>query len=243
VAAETGRRVKRMLLRQGLIVAQPHENDTDAPPRHALVRYAGVLAPASKWRPLVVPAAPAKACEHDWPQARAPAAGDVPATRNTQPKPIDASAGAAPPAPTPPHPSGSALPATRATNPFAYVDNAKPQPTGPGKLRGRRSTSYIDWASLMKRSMNIDVLACPKCHHGRMRPIADITDQEVIDKIMTHLRLPLVPEVLGDGAVVYDITGEPVLDRGWRPDGSDRGTTERGPPHDWEGIDAPAPDG
>jgi hypothetical protein len=76
-----------------------------------------------------------------------------------------------------------------------------------------------------------------------MRPIADITDQEVIDKIMTHLRLPLVPEVLGDGAVVYELTGELVLDQGWRPDGSDCGTTEPGPPHDWDGIDPPAPTG
>ena len=88
--------------------------------------------------------------------------------------------------------------------------------------------------------MGIDVLACPKCEHGRMRPIADITDREVINKIMQHLRLPLVPEVLADGAVVYDITGEPVLDDGWRPDG---GAWERGPPADWEGIDRPAPDG
>ena len=132
---------------------------------------------------------------------------------------------------------------TGSLNPFAHVDNTKPRPTWPGKFRGRRSTSYIDWATLMKRSMGLDVLACPKCHHGRMRPIADITEREVIDKIMTHLRLPLVPEVLGDGAVVYDITGAPVLEPDWRPHDSDHITTERGPPHDWDGIDAPAPDG
>ena len=74
-----------------------------------------------------------------------------------------------------------------------------------------------------------------------MRAIANITDREVINKIMRHLRLPLVPEVLADGAVVYDITGEPVLEPGWSPDDTGHSRGGRGPPHDWDGIDEPAP--
>jgi len=61
------------------------------------------------------------------------------------------------------------------------------------KFRGRRSTSYIDWASLMKRSMGIDVLSCPKCE-ARMQPVAVITQREVIDKILVHLRLCVVTD-------------------------------------------------
>jgi hypothetical protein len=59
---------------------------------------------------------------------------------------------------------------------------------------------------------------------------------------MHHLRLPLFPAVLTDGAVVYDITGEPMLEQGSRPDDSGHGNRERGPPHDWDGIDEPAPE-
>jgi len=101
------------------------------PPRHALVRYSGVLAPASKWRRMVVPAAPEKPCEHEQPQRDAAAA----------------------PTAKPAHPSGPALPSTRSVNRFAQVDNTKPPRSGFDKFRGRRSTPYIDWATLMKRSM------------------------------------------------------------------------------------------
>jgi hypothetical protein len=95
---------------------------------------------------------------------------------------------------------------------------------------GRRSTSYIDWPSLMLRSYDIDVLQCPTCDGGRMRVIAAITDHDIIEKILTHLRLPLEPEILSDGyTVAYDITGQPLID-------SDLGQNEeqrqRGPPMD-----------
>lgn len=46
--------------------------------------------------------------------------------------------------------------------------------------------------------------------------MVDIVDRKVIDKIMQHLRQPLLPEVLADGAVVYDITA----------------------PSEWDGIDS-----
>ncbi len=58
--------------------------------------------------------------------------------------------------------------------------------------------------------MNVDVLECPRCQ-GRMKPIAVIQEREVIEKILTHLRMPLTPEPLRDGTVTYDVTGEPIL--------------------------------
>jgi len=106
------------------------------------------------------------------------------------------------------------------------------------KFRGRTSTSYIDWATLMRRGLGIDVLDCPKCHK-RMAPVAVIEQEEVCSKILTHLKLPLRPEALSDGAVVYDVTGDPVLDVGeWQQEG---GRRTRAPPCGWDGIDPPSP--
>lgn len=75
-----------------------------------------------------------------------------------------------------------------------------------------------------------------------MKPVAVITEPEVIRKILVHLRLPLRPELLDDRAtVVYDVTGEPVLDERWRPGGDGEWGTERGPPCEWDSVDAPSP--
>ena len=49
----------------------------------------------------------------------------------------------------------------------------------------------------MKHSMGIDVLSCPRCQ-GRLKPIGLITEQEVSEKILVHLNLPLRPEQLHD---------------------------------------------
>jgi hypothetical protein len=51
------------------------------------------------------------------------------------------------------------------------------------------ATPRIDWASLMRRSMNVDVLECPKCH-GRLRVLAVITELVPVQKILSHLGLP-----------------------------------------------------
>ena len=41
----------------------------------------------------------------------------------------------------------------------------------------------------MRRSMNVDVLECPKCH-GRLRVLAVITELVPVQKILSHLGLP-----------------------------------------------------
>ena len=71
-----------------------------------------------------------------------------------------------------------------------------------------------------------------------MQPVAVLTERDVIEKIMSHLKLPLQPEQLEDGAVVYDVTSEPVLEAERTEDEAFR---SRGPPCEWDGIDAPAP--
>lgn len=84
----------------------------------------------------------------------------------------------------------------------------------------------------------IDVLDCPKCHK-RMTPVAVIEQEEVCSKILTHLKLPLRPEEMSDGAVVYDVTDDPIHE--WDGRTQERGRRTRAPPCDWDGIDPPSP--
>jgi hypothetical protein len=51
---------------------------------------------------------------------------------------------------------------------------------------------YFAWADLLRRVFAIDVLACPNCG-GRLRLLATIEDRAVVEKILTHLGLPVDP--------------------------------------------------
>jgi hypothetical protein len=48
----------------------------------------------------------------------------------------------------------------------------------------------MSWACLLKRVFAIDVELCPLCG-GRLQIIAAIVDPQVIEKILTHLSLPV----------------------------------------------------
>ena len=170
------------------------------PPKIPSVRYSGVLAPASPWRASVVPTARQTACAHaasnhakvDRPDAHPRRSVSDPSKTARSTKP----AVSQPASRGPTDPTLVQQPSSRAT-----------APSSQDKFRGRRSTSYVDWATLMKRSMGIDVLECPKCS-ARMQPIAVITEKEVIERILSHLRLPLRPVVGEDDTTVFcDVTG------------------------------------
>jgi hypothetical protein len=47
-----------------------------------------------------------------------------------------------------------------------------------------------DWAALLQRCFSADVLACPRCHIGRMQRIAWITKVDAIRKILHAVGLP-----------------------------------------------------
>ena len=50
------------------------------------------------------------------------------------------------------------------------------------------------WAELMRRSLGLDVLACPSCG-GTLQLIALIEDPAVIQRVLRHLGLPTeIPE-------------------------------------------------
>ncbi len=50
----------------------------------------------------------------------------------------------------------------------------------------------VDWATLLRRSLSVDVLECPMCH-GRLRVLAVITEPEPIQRILSHLGMPTEP--------------------------------------------------
>jgi hypothetical protein len=50
----------------------------------------------------------------------------------------------------------------------------------------------VDWATLLRRSLSVDVLEGPKCH-GRLRVVAAITEREPVQRILAHLGLLTEP--------------------------------------------------
>jgi hypothetical protein len=55
-------------------------------------------------------------------------------------------------------------------------------------IRPRR----LDWASLLQRVYDVDVLKCPRCD-GRLEVIAAISDPDTLRRILDHLGLPSAP--------------------------------------------------
>ena len=51
-----------------------------------------------------------------------------------------------------------------------------------------RRTSRIDWATLLRRTFGLDVLACCKCR-GRMKAIACISEPALFRKILAAMKL------------------------------------------------------
>jgi hypothetical protein len=67
-------------------------------------------------------------------------------------------------------------------------DQPRPPPEGGHYVRPR----HFAWADLLRRTFEIDVLACPDCG-GRLRLLATIEDPELMGKILRHLELPVNP--------------------------------------------------
>jgi hypothetical protein len=47
----------------------------------------------------------------------------------------------------------------------------------------------VDWATLVRRSLSVDVRECPKCH-GRLRVVAVINEREPVRRILAHPGMP-----------------------------------------------------
>jgi hypothetical protein len=176
-----------------------------APPRYPLVRYAGVLGPRSSWRKDVVPrprecprpvrdeATAAAPCGHSPRAAPETTSGEAPSTPAPTPRRTTETAAPAP-TPKPDQAAAMAILAPVATGPGDAV------PLAPNVLSVRHwerlmggalyaATSRVDWARLLRRTFDVDVLQCPRCH-GRLRVLAVITEREPVERILAHLGLP-----------------------------------------------------
>jgi hypothetical protein len=165
------------------------------PPRYPLVRFHGVLGPRSSWRRDVVPRPPAAApaCER---AATATRGHREPAAAGTETRTGPR------PAATPPKEKAPGKPAAL-TPPVA----SQPQGPAPGEVirltpsvisvaHGQRlhdgallaASPYVDWASLLRRTFEVDVLACAHCG-GRLRVLSVITEPGPVRRILEHLGL------------------------------------------------------
>ncbi len=138
------------------------------PPRHPLIRFHGVFAPHSSWRAGVVP--------HPAPEV-APGACRSAGQSPTSPWRL----------------------ATPAGEVEAPIVSSRPERAS--VLEQARDGEHlcdpgsrIPWAELLKRTHDIDALACP-CG-GRLQFIAVITDHEVARDLLESLGLPSAPPPL-----------------------------------------------
>jgi hypothetical protein len=183
-----------------------------APPRYPLVRYAGVLGPRSAWRKDVVPQ----------PRERQPACdgavvdppGDDASGPRAKPKKGDSSKREDFAPRSAYRPNETAGSEQQTGGGAAVIKLALDVVAGPGDLIALApnilsvrhwdrllggalyaATTRVDWASLLRRSLDVDVLQCPKCQ-GRLRVLAVITEREPVRHILAHLGLPTDPPPL-----------------------------------------------
>jgi hypothetical protein len=70
----------------------------------------------------------------------------------------------------------------------------RPAPEAPPEVASPRGR--IDWAGLLKRVFQVDVLECVRCP-GRLRVLAYLTDRAAVRQILGHLGLPMDPPPRG----------------------------------------------
>ena len=71
------------------------------------------------------------------------------------------------------------------------------------------ATPRMDWARLLRRSLDVDVLKCPKCD-GRLRVLAAVTERASVSRILAHIGVPTeAPEVARARDPTDDVEGEP----------------------------------
>jgi hypothetical protein len=60
----------------------------------------------------------------------------------------------------------------------------------------------IDWANLLRRTFDVDVLACRKCH-GRLRVLSEVTDPAMVRLALESLGLPRISGRLAPVCTAY----------------------------------------
>lgn len=180
------------------------------PPRYPLLRYAGALGPRSSWRRDVVPRAPAaKLCEKQAapePVTRDPRGPREPGTAATREPELRAAQSDGAPrekpsgAPTPSLSVPRVSDAPGGGGARAAADAAGGQLLTPNVLAVKHwerllggalyaATPRLDWASLLRRSFDVDVLACSACG-GRLRVLGEVTEPARVRLVLESLGMP-----------------------------------------------------
>ncbi len=156
------------------------------PPRHPLVRFHGVLAPHSSWRRFVVPAPPAS---HPLSDRHRCTSGERTTADPKNTSPLQAStANPVRDVSTTPRASAAGPPAPGVGDGVLQVapnviSVAHWQRIHDGALLA--ASPYVDWALLLQRNFEVDVLRCAKCG-GRLRVLSVITDREAVRRVLRH---------------------------------------------------------
>ncbi len=177
------------------------------PPRYPLVRFHGALAPRSSWRRHVVPKPPAtrRACDRNVADGGVAAGRVKKPTKKTTKEKAARNGENATGAPIAGLVHGESNAPTPAGGPAAVFELPPPACRDAVQLipnvislgHWRRlhdgallaSSPYVDWAALLRRTFEVDVLACPKCN-GRLRVLAVITGPQPVRQILEHLGQP-----------------------------------------------------
>jgi hypothetical protein len=166
-----------------------------APPRYPLVRYAGVLGPRNAWRKDIVPKPRERRPECN--PARRDLSGEDTARQRAKPNNGEV---AAPRSLRPSETRGLARQDSGGAATTALMPNAVARPgdviaLAPNVLSVHHwdrllggalyaTTPRVEWAALLRRTFDVDVMACAKCG-GRLRVLA--TERESIQRILAHL--------------------------------------------------------
>lgn len=150
------------------------------PPRHPLLRYFGVFGPHSSWRKVCVPTAADS--EQTLPTASTSRSAD---TATAAPDPGGAKASPTrPPAST--ESGGAAVNGTSQPSDPSGLD-ASPKHAAGNALNPWR----IDWATLLKRTYDFDVLECP-CG-GRLKAVELVTDAKRAKELLENFGMSTKP--------------------------------------------------
>ena len=65
----------------------------------------------------------------------------------------------------------------------------------------------VDWASLLRRSFEVDVLKCASCG-GRLRVLGEVTDPRVVAVVLESLQMPTEAPPVGHARDPTELLGE-----------------------------------
>jgi hypothetical protein len=65
----------------------------------------------------------------------------------------------------------------------------------------------VDWASLLRRSFEVDVLQCARCG-GRLRVLGEVTDPRVVAVVLESLQMPTAAPPVAHARDPTELLGE-----------------------------------